>query len=424
MKLTAEEQKIYNGEQGETLAKILKSIIRFGEIFDAKKLVPVNKPVHLVTSFGVSMLKPVYDLMDELIENNIKTKLPFTVDPRPLDHANIKYSFPEKLVFKFMYGKQAFYENQLKQVGLKNENAFTCACYHKEVGNTPQKGDILSWSESSAVVYANSVIGARTNRNSAIIDLFCGILGKAPEFGLLTDEGRKASWVIEVKTKSLPEAQVLGSAIGLKVMEDVPFITGLEQHFTNWSTSDINDYLKDLGAAAASNGAVGLFHVEGITPEAKELGRTLIGDEAASYKIDEAEISNVKEAYPVLWKKTEAKPDLCFIGCPHLSLNQLNMWTDRITSALKKYRKNKLTVKTVFTAAPDVVEAFKKNTVQYQKFIETGARLSAVCALMNMNNPILGKKNVITNSNKLRTYTAARYYTDEEITTQICGGKL
>jgi predicted aconitase len=422
MELTAEEQQIYNGEQGETLAKIIKSIIRYGEIFGAERLVPVNKPVHLVTSFGVSMLKPVYDLMDELIENNIRTKLPFTVDPRPVDHQNIKYTLPEKLVFKFMYGKQNFYENQLKQVGLKDENAFTCTCYHREVGNVPENGDILAWSESSAVVYANSVIGARTNRNSAIIDLFCGILGKAPELGLLTNEGRKASWVIDVHTNLLPSAQILGSAIGIKVMEDVPYIKGLANHFKSMSTESINDYLKELGAAAASNGAVGLFHVENCTPEAVELGEKLISDNYETYKIEDAELNRVKESYQVLWKKPEAKAKMCFIGCPHLSINQLNWWTDRIAESLQQNGKNKLQIKTIFTAAPDVVEQFKKNAVQYEKFKETGARLSSVCPLMNMNNPILAKKNVITNSNKLRTYTTTRYYADDEIISQITGG--
>ena len=422
MKLTSEEQQIYNGEQGDTLAKIMKSVVRYGEIFDAEKLVPVNKPVHLVTSFGVSMLKPVYDLMDELIENNIQTKLPFTVDPRPVDHANIKYTLPEKLVFKFMYGKQSFYENQLKQVGLKDDNAFTCACYHQEVGNIPEKGDVITWSESSAVVYANSVIGARTNRNSAIIDLFCGILGKAPEFGLLTNEGRKAPWLIEVNTNSLPTPQILGSAIGIKVMEDVPYIKGLANHFANMSTESINDYLKELGATAASNGAVGLFHVENCTPEALELGAELIKENYETYTIDEAELERIKESYPILWKKPEAKPELCFVGCPHLSLNQLNWWTDKIAESLQKNGREILQLKTIFTAAPDVVEQFKKDTVQFKKFADTGARLSSVCALMNMNNPIMARKNVITNSNKLRTYTTSRYYTDNEIITQICGG--
>ena len=221
---------------------------------------PLDGPVHLVTSFWNS-LTPVFEMMDELIAHNLKTR-PFTVDPRPLDYANVKCNPLGKLVFKIMYGKQEEYEGQLQKVGLKDENAFSCTCYLPEVGNIPKKGDILAWAESSAVVYANSVIRARGNRNSGIIELFCGILGKAPEFGLLTDEGRRAKWLVEVKTTKVPNAQVLGSAIGMKVVEDVPYITGLDRFLGAGLSPDTCDYLKDMGAASASNGAVGLYHVK------------------------------------------------------------------------------------------------------------------------------------------------------------------
>ncbi|HBL35454.1 MAG TPA: hypothetical protein DDZ55_01445, partial [Firmicutes bacterium] len=194
MELTPEEKGILEGKQGETLQKVMESVVLYGEVFGAKRLVPLDGPVHLVTSFGIPLLKPVFELMEELITNNLITQERFTVDPRPLDYANVKCNPLEKLVFKIMYGKQNEYEEQLHKVGLKDENAFSCTCYQPEVGNTPSQGDRLAWAESSAVVYANSVLGARTNRNSGIIELCCGIIGKAPEFGLLTDEGRKATW--------------------------------------------------------------------------------------------------------------------------------------------------------------------------------------------------------------------------------------
>ncbi len=130
----------------------------------------------------------------KIIQSGIKTFKPFTVDPRPFDPENVNYSFLERILFKFIYGKQEKCEDQLKKLGLLNDKAFSCTCYLDEVGNIPQKGQYLAWSESSAVVYANSVIGARTNRNSAGIDVLCNVLGKAPYFGFLTDEGRKASW--------------------------------------------------------------------------------------------------------------------------------------------------------------------------------------------------------------------------------------
>ena len=421
MNLTSEEKEIYHGRHGETLAKVMKTVVSYGSLFGSQRLVPLDKPVHLVTSFGVSMLKPLYRIMNELIESGLKTKMPFTVDPRPTDFKNTGDSFLEKTVFKIVYSKQKEYEQQLKAVGLKNENAFTCACYMKEVGNVPEKGDILAWSESSAVVYANSVIGARSNRTSAIIDLFCGILGKTPEFGLLTDEGRKASWLIEVKTNSLPHPQLLGSAIGIKVQECVPYIKGLDKLLMGLSAVEADDYLKDLGAAAASNGAVGLFHVENITPEAKESGKKLLNEKYSTYIIDSDELKNVKESYPVLWKNISAKPEICFIGCPHLSVHQIGEWTDMLTNGLKQKGEKKLKVKTILTAAPDVIEKFKQNKNRYIALKETGARLSSTCPLMLMSNPMYQRKKVITNSNKLRTYTSARYFNDNEILNLITG---
>ena len=217
-----------------------------------------------------------------------------------------------------MYSKQKEYEQKLNTLGLDNESAFSCTCYMNEIGKRQKAGDYLSREESSAVVYANSVLGARWNRNSGIIDLFGSILGIVPYFGLLTPEGRKADWVIEIRTKTLPEAQVLGSAIGMKVMEDVPYIKGLKRFFKNGLDDNAKDYLKDMGAAAASNGAVGLFHVEGLTPEAVRLKTSLQKESVKSYIIDEEEMERVKNSYSCIWKNPEAKPKLCFIGCPHL----------------------------------------------------------------------------------------------------------
>lgn len=134
-----------------------------------------------------------------------------------------------------MYSKQDFYEAQLDKLGLLEKDAFTCTCYMDEVGNTPGLGDVLSWSESSAVVYANSVLGARCNRNSGIIDLMGSVVGFVPYFGLLTDEGRKADWIVEIRTTKKPEAQLLGSAVGMKVMEDVPYIVGLDKWRGLWT---------------------------------------------------------------------------------------------------------------------------------------------------------------------------------------------
>ena len=424
MILNEEQKAILDGAKGEVMSKVMQTVIRYGELFGAERLVPVtSKYNHLVTSFGLKMMTPVFDLMQQLIDAGVMSEQKFSADPRPLD-PNVPKNFLQNLIFnKFMYSKQDFYEDQLHKLGLMDDNAFTCACYMDEVGNKPQKGDILSWAESSAVVYANSVLGARCNRNSGIIDIMGSIAGYVPEFGLLTDEGRRATWIIEIKTTSKPEAQLLGSAIGMKVMEDVPYVKGLDK----WLGNDLNDaacaYLKDFGAATASNGAVGLYHIDGLTPEAKEMGESLIAEGAKAYVIDDAELKRVYDSYPVIWKNKDAKPKLCFMGCPHMSLEQLKSWTEKIEAALAQAGNKKVVIPTVFTSAPAVIKEFEK-TEYAARLKAVGVIVSYICPLMYMNNPLCGKMPVITSSNKLRTYTTARYYTDDEILEQITkGGK-
>ena len=424
MILTQEQQAILNGERGETMAKIMKTMVMFGDAFGAEKMVPVtSKHNHLVTSFGLKVMAPVYDLMQQLLDAGVKSEQTFSVDPRPLDK-NVPANFLQNLVFtKLMYTKQNFYEEQLKKLGLMSDDAFTCACYLDQVGNVPKKGDILSWAESSAVVYANSVLGARCNRNSGIMDIMGSIVGYVPYFGLLTDEGRKATWIVKIETTKKPEAQLLGSAIGMKVMEDVPYVIGLDK----WIGDELNDsactYLKDFGAATASNGAVGLYHIDHLTPEAKEEGRALIVEGAKEYVITDEELERVKANYPVVWTNPDATPKLCFMGCPHMSLQQLKDWTDKVEASLKEAGNKTVLIPTVFTAAPKVLEEFNK-TEYAARLKATGVITSYICPLMYMNNPLCKKMPVITSSNKLRTYTTARYYTDDEILAAITkGGK-
>ena len=415
MELTKTQQEMLDGKQGEVMAKVAKTLVMYGEAFNAEKMVEVSSDYnHLVTSFGLGVLDPVYELMNTLIDAGVMSKQKFTADPRPLD-PNVPANFIQNLIFKkFMYNKQAFYEDQLQKLGLLDKDGFTCTCYMHEVGNTPKMGDVLSWSESSAVVYANSVLGARCNRNSGILDLMGSVAGFVPYFGLLTDEGRKAKWVIKINTTKKPEAQLLGSAIGMKVMEDVPYVIGLDKYLGDELNDAACTYLKDFGAACASNGAVGLYHIDKLTPEAKKYGEELILKDAKEYVIDDAELERVYKSYPVIWKKKDAKPKLCFIGCPHMSLEQLKTCTVNVNNKLKENKTKQVSIPTVFTAAPGVIKEFNKT--EYRSMLdESGVVLSYICPLMYMNNPACASMPVITSSNKLRTYTSAKFYKKDEI---------
>ena len=419
MVLTQEQQALLDGARGETMAKVVKTLVMYGDAFDAKRMVPVTGEYgHTVISFGLKALGPVSDLYQQLIDEGLLSRQKFTADPKPLDK-KVPSTLLEDVVFrKIMYTHQSRYEQQLERLGLMNEDSYTCTSYLPQVGNVPRQGDVLSWAESSAVIYANSVLGARCNRNSGIIELMGSAAGFVPEFGLLTDDGRKADWIVEVRCERKPEAQLLGSAIGMKVMEDVPWVKGLDRWLGTELNEEATTYLKDFGAACASNGAVGLYHIENLTPEAKQQGEALIRPDAKVYVIDDAELERVKAGYPVIWKNPDAEPELCFVGCPHMTLRQLQDWTEDITRELKKNHLRRVTVKTVFTASTPVIKAFEK-TPYAKKLRRTGVVLSYICPLMYMNNPLCKRKAVITSSNKLRTYTSARYYTEAEILATI-----
>ncbi len=423
MLLTKEQQDLLDGAKGETMAKVMKTLVMYGETFGAEKMVPVTSEYgHTVISFGLGILKPVYALYEELLNTGAVSKQAFSVDPRPIDKKNVPANLIQNIVFDVMYSQQKNYEEQLKKFGVMNDDAYTCTCYLPQVGNTPKRGDVLSWAESSAVVYANSVLGARCNRNSGILEMMGSIAGCVPEFGLLTDEGRKADWIVELKTTKLPDAQLFGSAVGMKVLDKVPYVKGLDQYLGTELNDKACTYLKDFGAATASNGSVGLYHIENLTPEAVDYGEKLIRDGAPVYVVDDAEIERVKNSYPVIWKNKDAKPKLCFVGCPHMTIAQLEQWTTDVEEGLKKAGRQKVAIKTVFTSSPAVIKEFEK-TEYAARLKATGVTVSYICPLMYMNNPLCKSMPVITSSNKLRTYSSARFYPEAEILKMITGQK-
>ena len=397
MILNEELLAVQRGEQGEAMRKVLNTLVMYGEAFGAERMVKITgKMGHAVIGTGSMTWKPVFDLMEELIDGGALPRQSFTTDPRGVED-HVPMSLKDRAMFKVIFSGQKRMEQE----------------------------------ESSAVSYVNSVIGARCNRNSGILELMSNILGYVPEFGLLTDEGRKADWIIDVQCQNMPEPQLLGSAIGFKCIEDVPYIRGLDKWLGTELTQTVKDYLKDMGAAAASNGSVGLYHVENITPEAvkyalPEGGNSLIKENAKVFVIDDAEIERVKASYPNPWEGREFKedaPELAFAGCPHFSVEQLRDWTDRLVDGLKRHGNTQVTMNTIFCAAPDVREAFeKKYPVRARRLKRIGVTISGLCPLSYTSNPLTDKIRIITASNKLRYYSKARFYSEAELVEIITGG--
>jgi predicted aconitase len=424
LQLTPDEQAIFDGKSGPVLQKAIKTVVAYGQLFGATRLVDLGGAPHHAVSWGSDGVEPLLKIYKELADAGLKTYKPFTADPKPMDPEHLPVSDAEQAVVDKIYNRMAELEELNMKLGMRSKDDWSCACYLPEMGNTPARGDYLAWSESSAINYVNSVIGARTNRNSMGIDMLCNILGKAPVFGLMTEEGRQAVWLIDVKTTKLPHPEMIGSAIGLKVMEDVSYIVGMDR-FLNGVNDETSGYLKDLGAATASNGAVGLYHMEGVTPEAIDRGRDLLNDGYQTYVIDDDELDRIYKTYPNLWKEKHGTPQRVFLGCPHMTSGQMAEWGNRIVNAMETAGKSKVGVPTYMFGSIYVKNAFeKKNPKVAKKLKEYGVSIPLNCPMMWCSTPVEGAELVATNSNKTRVYTTARFFFDDDLTQLIVTGQL
>lgn len=425
LKLTEGEQSILDGQQGQTMQRVLKTLVLYGEALGAERLVELNGDGHFVIAWATPGIAPSFKMLDELIDAGLKTKLPFTLDPSaPLDFENWRLRPEQERLLEEMYRDQGRYDEKILQLGLRDRDAYSCNPFDPEVGNLPEKGSILAWSESACAIYANSVLGARTNINGAIIDLLSYIAGKTPLAGLLMDEGRQADSLVEITTEELPLPQLLGTVIGMKVLDGVPYITGLDRFLGKGLSDGTKDYLREMGAACATYSAVGLFHVENITPEAVEQGSDLLLPDYTRFQIDDKAIRKLEGTFSDGWPDRDAKPEKCFIGCPHLSLRQLNWWSEKILKRLESQNKNRLAVETILCAAPGVIEKYRSDRMTYEGMLDVGVRFSTSCAETLYEGEVCTGDAIITNSSKLKAYSTARFFPDEELVGILVDGVI
>jgi hypothetical protein len=414
--LTEEERGILDGQHGSTMQRVLETLVLYGEALGAERLVDINGDGHFVIAWATPGIAPSFELLDELVDAGLKTRLPFTLDPSaPLDFENWSLRPDQENQLVEMYQDQERYNERMLQLGLRDRDAYSCNPFEPEVGNVPEKGTILAWSESACAIYANSVLGARTNMNGAIIDLLSNIAGRTPLAGLLTDEGRQANWIVEINTNDLPLPQLLGAVIGSEVLDGVPYIVGLDRFLGRGLSDATRDYLREMGAGCATYSAVALFHLENITPEAVEQGRDLLLRDHTSIQIDDDEIRRFEGTFSDGWSDPDAKPEKCFIGCPHLSTRQLNWWSGEIFKRLESQNKECLAVRTILCAAPGVIDKFRSDRVRYERMLDVGVRFSHSCAETLYEGEVCTADAIITNSSKLRAYSTARFFPDEEL---------
>lgn len=299
MYLTKEQERMLAGEYGEVLERNFRLLVRLGDIYGADRMIPVGSVQVAGVSYK-SIGDPGLEFLEDLADKGARVRVPTTLNPPGMDLEDWRQlGFPEDFAEKQLRIIEAF-----RRMGVM----MTATCTPYLVGNLPRFREHLAWSESSAVSFANSVIGARTNREGGPSALAAALCGVTPNYGLHLDENRQPTVLVDVKVELGHEADfgALGYHVGKTIEKGVPYFKGIKH-------ADV-DQLKALGAAMAASGAIALYHVEGITPEAD-----LVNVEGLEkLEVDEGEL---KGAYEKL--NTGEEPDIAILGCPHASLKEI-----------------------------------------------------------------------------------------------------
>jgi len=299
MHLTSAEERILSGENGEVMERMFRLLVRLGEIYGADRMIPVNSAQVAGVSYK-SIGDPGLEFLEDYAGKGAKVKIVTFLNPAGMDIEDWqKLNIPREFAEKQLRIMSAF-----KKMGI----VVSATCTPYLAGNLPRFREHIAWSESSAISFANSVIGARTNREGGPSALAAALCGLTPNYGLHLDENRRPQMLVEVDAKLEDSADfgALGYVVGKQVKNRIPYFRGIRD-------AD-SDQLKALGAAMAASGAVALYHVEGLTPEAHSMETKGLEKLAVTEK-------DLDETFSKL--TTGMEPDIVILGCPHSSLKEI-----------------------------------------------------------------------------------------------------
>lgn len=396
MKLTKEEQQMLDGKKGKGCKLAMEILVDVGKAFGAERMVPV-KSAHIVLSTYKSIFDAGVEALERFAKLKAKASVPTTTDPAGMDLERWKeFNVPQA------YAKKQFRIGDASHA-LGFIPCWTCTPYL--CGLLPQKGDHLAWTESSAVVFANSILGAKTNRETAVVDIAAAVAGRTPYHGLHITENRWGNILIDVKMDkmSTEDYNILGYFMGKKAGTKIPVITGLAKN------DRFEDY-KGMGAAAAASGGVALYHIVGITPEAKTI------EEAFGKNTPEARYAfSTKE-------RNQTKAEMCtvkggeinavLVGCPHYTITEIKKVTDLLEG--KKVKKGVefwiYTYKNVELMA---------ERLGYKRIIEkAGAKITSDTCMIVSPTELWHFKTIMTDSGK------CAYYSPTQVQSQVIFGSI
>jgi len=366
MYLTREEEKMLKGEMGYAKQVAMEILVALGEIYGAEKMVKISSAQVSGVSYK-NLGEAGVEWLEELSRDG-RVEVYTTLNPAGMDIER----------WREMGVSREFAEQQIRIIEAYTRMGIhpTLTCTPYLAGNKPSLGDHIAWAESSAVVYANSVIGARTNREGGPSALASALTGRTPYYGLHITENRAYSVKINVPNlRDEYDFALLGYVSGKLSKEKIPLFSGVE------SADQVE--LKALGAAIASTGGIAMFHIEGLTPE--YMLPPL--DRVEEIDVEERDLRNAAEEL-----NDDAEPDLIFIGCPHASLEELIVIMQRLQGRIVK--------KEMWVCVSRSMKELAKQLGVYQKLEELGVKIvSDTCPIVA---PItrLGVKSIATNSAK------------------------
>jgi predicted aconitase len=290
-----------NGEEGPATAKLLELLVALGEVFEAERLVPV-KSAHISGVSYKNLGEAGLEWLEEQADLGARARIRATLNPAGMDMD----------LWREMGVPEEFAKGQRKVIEtferMRIEPSCTCTPYL--IGHVPKLGSQVAWAESSAVCFSNSVLGARTNRESGPTTLASAVTGLAALYGYRLDENRRPGVVVDVEAEleTTMDYSALGYVIGKKMGKIVPYFRGLGRPSL--------ESMKALGAACATSGGIALWHGEGVTPEAGQMKAFLDGLERLS-------VGDADLAEEVARLTRPLKDPIIVLGCPHSSLAEL-----------------------------------------------------------------------------------------------------
>ena len=374
MYLTGEEEKMLEGEHGEVIERMFRLLVRLGDIYGADKMIPVGSVQVAGVSYK-SVGDPGLEFLQDVANKGAKVKVLTYLNPAGMDlEAWQEMGFPEEFARKQLEVMDAF-----GRMGIIT----TATCTPYLAGNLPRFREHLAWSESSAVSFANSVISARTNREGGPSALAAALCGVTPNYGLHLDENRKPTVKInihdDVNLDYSADFGALGYFVGKQVKNKIPYYTGIKEANTN--------HLKALGAAMAASGAVALYYIENLTPEAHLM-------DAGGLETIEVTKADLEEVYNTL--NCDKEEDIAIFGCPHASLEEI--------AGLAKEVEGKTLKKPVWICTSRMMKE-AANRMGFTEIIEkAGGKIVADTCMVVSPIEDMGYKVTAVNSGKAANY--------------------